>query len=137
MLLGRLKGKKWPKIAKSSVVPYTQEPYFIWSSYMVHICNRMIPPGFFNLFQIFLFGVNRGVKGQKWPKMTKNYVCHISCLKKHTSYDCDFGAHVSCDGISRCPFHSFKILILQVVKGVHSSPPLGDEGAEPFFRTYI
>ena len=29
-------------------------------------------------------------KGGKWLKSTKNYVCYIPYLRKHTSYYCDF-----------------------------------------------
>ena len=32
---------------------------------MVHMCNRISPGFFLHLFQIFIFGVNSGVKGQK------------------------------------------------------------------------
>ena len=54
------KGKKCPSCLMS------QEPYIIQSVFMVHICKRIISPcssTFF--FQIFIFGVNSGVKGQK------------------------------------------------------------------------
>ena len=43
---------------------------------------------FFHFFKILVFWVVSGVKGKKWPKMTKNYDCHASYLRKHTSYDC-------------------------------------------------
>ena len=48
----------------------SQEPYVIWSSFMVHMCNRIIAPGvlyiFINLlFCTLIFGVNSWVKEQK------------------------------------------------------------------------
>ena len=48
----------------------SQEPYVIWSSFMVHMCNRIISPGvlyiFINLlFCTLIFGVNSWVKEQK------------------------------------------------------------------------
>ena len=61
------KGQKWQKWQKTlSVVPYisgtihhmshliSQEPY-IWSSFMVHMCKRIISPGFFYIFPNFNF----------------------------------------------------------------------------------
>ena len=41
---------------------------------------------FFHFFKIFR--VVSGLKGQKWPKMTKSFVCHALYLWNHTSYDC-------------------------------------------------
>ena len=49
----------------------SQESYMIWSSFIVHLCNAK-GEGFFTFFQIFLIGVNSGVKCKKWPKMTKS-----------------------------------------------------------------
>ena len=41
---------------------------------MIHICKRIISPGFFlRFFQILIFGVNSGINGQKKsPKMKAN-----------------------------------------------------------------
>ena len=43
---------------------------------------------FFHFLKILIFGLLGGSKGKKWPKITKNYICHIPYLMKHTSYDC-------------------------------------------------
>ena len=52
-----------------------QEPYVIWSLFLVCKCKMIISPGvfFFYFFKILIFWVVRRVKGQKWPKMTKNW----------------------------------------------------------------
>ena len=83
-LLGRSKGKKWRSRLSS------HETYIIWSSFMVHMCKRIISPGFLHFFQILIFWVSSKVKEQKWSKMTKKCVCHTPYLRKHTSYDCGF-----------------------------------------------
>ena len=41
-------------------------------------------------FKFWFFGLLVGWKVKKWSKMTKNYVCCSTYLRKHTSYDCDF-----------------------------------------------
>ena len=66
----------------------SQEPYIIWSWLMVHMCKRICPGAFLHFFQILIFGVNSGIKKQKWPKMSKN--CLTSYLRNYTSYDCGF-----------------------------------------------
>ena len=44
----------------------SQEPYFIWLSFVVHKCKMMISPGiFFHFFKILIFLVVSWVKGQK------------------------------------------------------------------------
>ena len=73
-LLGGSKGKKWPKMRKKLCLLClkSQELYIIWSSFMVHMSNRIISPGLFlHLFQIFIFGVKSGVKGQKMAQSDK------------------------------------------------------------------
>ena len=43
----------------------SQEPCIIWSSFIVHMCKRIISPGFFlHFLQILIVVVNSGVKGQ-------------------------------------------------------------------------
>ena len=71
------KGQKWQKWQKTlSVVPYisgtihhmshliSQEPY-IWSSFMVHMCKRIISPGFLSA--------------------VPTSICHFFCLSVHPS----------------------------------------------------
>ena len=68
----------------------SQEPYVMWSSFVVHKCKMIISPVvFFYFFKILIFWVLRRVKGQKWRKMTKNVVLCILYLRNHTSYDLD------------------------------------------------
>ena len=47
------------------------EQYSGWSWFLLHLCKMMISPGVFFIFDMFIFRAVRGVKGQKWPKMTK------------------------------------------------------------------
>ena len=65
--------------------------------------------------------VIRGTKGQKWSKMTKNYVCHALNLRNHTSYDCYLWCtFVKCLYFQMFAFHFFKILnfwVVSLVKG--------------------
>ena len=51
----------------------SQEPYIIWSSFIVHMCKRIISPGFFHFLKIL-----------------KKFVCPTPYLRKHTSFDFDF-----------------------------------------------
>ena len=55
VLLGRSKGKKlWQKKNKlCSSCLLSQEPYIVWSSFMVHICKIIISPGAFYTFSKF------------------------------------------------------------------------------------
>ena len=82
-------------------------------SFMIHLCKMMISPEVFYFFEILI-----GLKGKKWPKMTKNYVCHTLYIRKNTSYDCDIWYSCVKYDISRCFCHFFKIWILWVVSGV-------------------
>ena len=51
---------------KGEGCPLSQEPYIIWSSLMVHMCTRIIYPGFFlHFFQILTFWVNSRAKKQQ------------------------------------------------------------------------
>ena len=90
-LLGGSKGKKWQEDKKLCPLHFiSQEPYIIWSWFMVHMCKRIISPGVFYIFSKFS-GSIVGWKSKKWPKMTKNYVCCTPYLSKHTWFD-----HVFC-----------------------------------------
>ena len=66
----------------------SQESYIIWLSFMVNVCKMIISPGFFFSFSKFWFFGLLGGGSKKWSKMTRNSVCCISYLGKHTSYDC-------------------------------------------------
>ena len=70
---------------------------------------------FFHFFKVFIFWNASGVKGQKWSKMTKNYVVlHGSGTIRHMIAIC--GAQVLKDNIST--FFFFKILIFWVARRV-------------------
>ena len=45
---------KWQKVL--SIMLHSQEPCIIWLSFMVHMCNRIISPGFFTFIPSFYFG---------------------------------------------------------------------------------
>ena len=65
-----------------------QEPYIIWSSFLVWKCKMIISSGVFFIFSKFWFFRLLGrLKGKKCPKMTKNSVCHALYLRNCTSYD--------------------------------------------------
>ena len=69
----------------------SQEPYIIWSSFMVHVWRKIISLCLLLHFsEILFFGVSSGVKGQKMAQNDKKIVCRTPYLRKHTSYDCDF-----------------------------------------------
>ena len=51
----------------------SQEPYIIWLSFMVQMCQMMIFPGVFFNFKILIFRVVRELKGQKMAQNDKNF----------------------------------------------------------------
>ena len=63
----------------------SQEPYIMWSSFMVHVSKDKIFRHFLYFFQILIFRVISGVKGWKMAQNKKKTI-----LRKHTVYDCDF-----------------------------------------------
>ena len=71
-LLGGSTSKKWPKMTKDCLLCLIfQESYTIWSSFMVHICKRIIFPFFFTFFPNFNFRPQQ-TSGVKWQKMAQN-----------------------------------------------------------------
>ena len=101
----------------------SQEPY-IWLSFVVQMCKMLISPEFFFFFfffnvKILVFQVVKGLKGQKWLKMSKISVCCTLYFRKHTSYDlhlwytCMYKSIIS-PGIF---FSFFKILIFKIIRG--------------------
>ena len=91
--LGGSKGKngsKWQKTVCCALY-ISQESYIIWSMFMVHMCNRMISPGFFYIYSKFLFwewASKREKNSPKW-RIIMFVVFHIS-WSIYASYDCDF-----------------------------------------------
>ena len=50
----------------------SQEPYIMWSKFLVHMCKMMISPGIFFILQNFDFsGCYEGKKGQKMTQEKK------------------------------------------------------------------
>ena len=69
----------------------SQEPCIVWLSFMVLMYKMTISPDVFSVLHNFdLFGLSKGWKGQKLPKMTKNSVCITPYLWNRTSYEYDF-----------------------------------------------
>ena len=95
----------------------SQEPYIIWYSFMVQMCEMIISPGVFFNFKLLIFQVVRGWKGKKWPKMTKISVYRTLYFRNHISYDLHLW-YTCMYNISRHIFHFvFKILIFRIIKG--------------------
>ena len=87
-LLGQKIAQSDKKFCLSRLI--SQEPYVMWSSFVVHkVWNDNISRCFFYFFKILIFWVLRRVKSQKWPKMTKNFVLCTLYLRNHTSCDLD------------------------------------------------
>ena len=95
-MLGGLKGKKQSKMTKHSVsCSISQEPYIIWFSCMVQICKMIISLGAFFNFQILIFWVVRGLKGQKMTQFLSVAPC-ISGTVYHMMFI--YGPHVCIKG---------------------------------------
>ena len=68
----------------------SQEPYIIWSPFVVHNCKIMIFPGLFFIFPKFWFFKllgGQGVIGQKMIWNDKKLCCSWY-LRNNRSYDC-------------------------------------------------
>ena len=66
-----------PSVQMSHTI--SQEPYIIWSWFLLHICKMMISPG-----------GNKGKKKKKVPKMKNNYIRHAPYLCNSVAYDLNF-----------------------------------------------
>ena len=65
----------------------SQELYIIWLSFVVHKYKILISQVFFIFSNFWFFHIVSGVRGQKWPRMTKNSVCCAPYLRNQRSYD--------------------------------------------------
>ena len=75
----------------------SQEPYSIWLSLMVHLCNMIISLDvffFFHFFKIFVFWVVSEVRGQKMVQNDKKFVYCAPYLRNQTHMIVIYGAHV-------------------------------------------
>ena len=112
----------------------SQEPYIIWLSFMVQICKMIICQGVFFSVKILIFQVVKGWKGNKWPEMSKIYVCCTLYCRSHISYDlhllytCMYKRIIS-PGIF---FIFFKILIFKVISGGGKRAKNGPEWQKVF-----
>ena len=74
----------------------SQEPYIIWSAFMVHLCKTMTSPdASFGFLKFWFSGKGMGGGEEGWrakngPKWQKNSVCLTPYLRNHTSYDRGF-----------------------------------------------
>ena len=78
----RVKGQKMAQNDKKLCLSCLifQKPDIIWSSFMVHMCKRIISAGFLYIFlQMLIFGISSGVKGQKMTQNDKklSVILHI------------------------------------------------------------
>ena len=91
------------------------------TSYDCHLWYTfVISPGvFLNFLKIFIFGVVSGVEGHKMVQNDKN-ILSVALHVSETIHDMIviYGTLVETNNISRCFFHFFKILILQIVSGL-------------------
>ena len=62
----------------SLLLSISQEPYIIWLSFMVPMCKIIISPGVFFNFEILVFRVVRGLKGQKMAQNDKKFCLSYS-----------------------------------------------------------
>ena len=68
-----------------------------WSSFMVHMCQRVISPGLFCIFfQILIFGVNSEVKGQNMAQNDKKFCLSHSVFQEAYIIRSWFLAHLTC-----------------------------------------
>ena len=108
-------GLKWQK----TVAPYISGTICHMISINGTHIKKDISRYFLHFFQVLIFGVNNGVKGQKMAQNDKgilSFPLHISGSIHHMIVI--FGTPVWNNDISRCFFHFFKILILWVVRWV-------------------
>ena len=80
-----IKVQKWPKMTKNSLLHLIfQEPYIIWSSFMVHMYVQKdnISRHFIHFFKNLIFGIISGVKGQKMAQNDKKF-----CLSHSVSQE--------------------------------------------------
>ena len=73
----------------------SQEPFIIWSSFVIHNCKLIVSPGFFFIFFKFWFflllGGSKCKNGPKWQK-TLSVVLYISGSIHHMIFI--YGTHV-------------------------------------------
>ena len=84
-LLGGAKGQKTIQNDKNLCLSrfIFQEPYIIWLSFVVHLCEMIISPSVFFIFSNLIFRV-RGVKGQKMVQNDKKF--YHSCPLSQEPY---------------------------------------------------
>ena len=114
---GRINDKKIVQNDKNVCLSrsLSQEPYVIWSSFMVHMCKMKIFRGkFFHFFKIFIFWVVERVKGQKKAQNGKKFCPSHSIYQELNIIWLWFLVNMCKLMIS----HFFKILIFRAFRGV-------------------
>ena len=79
-------GKKWPKMTKNSIYGtlYSETIHHIIFIYVTYVKKDNISRYFLHFFQILIFRVKSGVKGQKLAQNDKNCLLHsISGIIHH------------------------------------------------------
>ena len=102
LIFGVVSGGKGQKIG-----PYkfcllhsmSQEPYIIWSSFVILKCKMIISPGFFSFSKFWFLCLLGRSRTKKVPKWQKNIAPYISGTIHHMSLI--YGTHVWKDNISR------------------------------------
>ena len=117
----KVKGQKTVQNHKRLCLSHfiSQVPYIIWLSFMVQMCKIIISSGVFFSVKILIFQVVKGLKGPKWPKMSKISVCHTLYFRNYISYDLHLWYTFMYKRII-CPdifFIFFKILIFRIRGG--------------------
>ena len=110
-------GPKWRKIL-SVAIHISGTTHHMMVIYGTYVENDNISRHFFHFLKILIYSVVSRVKGQKMAQNDKNilsFTLHIAGSIHHVIVI--FGTREN-DGISRCFFHFFNILILWVVSGV-------------------
>ena len=89
----------------------SQEPYIIWSSFVVDKCKMIIPWGvFFHFFKILIFWFVSWIKGQKMTQNDKHF-----CLLRLISQESLFIVHMR---KRKYLLHFFQFLIFGANSGV-------------------
>ena len=82
------KRAKWSKMRTNSVchAQYLRN-HMLYDCHLWYICIKWYLQAFFHFFKKFFLFVRGEVKGQKWPKMRTNSVCHTQYLRNHMLQD--------------------------------------------------
>ena len=117
---GEVKGQKMVQNDKKLCLLWSisQEPYIMWLSFMVQKCKIIISPdGFFN-FEIMIFQVVRGLKGQKMAQNENKFCLSHSVSQEPCIIWLRFLVHMCKIMISPANFFIFQNFDFGVFMGV-------------------